>query len=52
MIFGYTDCPDAVPKRLWTTHGAPYLLECWFKPYNREPVALDVDMIIRVTLGK
>lgn len=34
-----------------TTYGAPDKLECLFKPYDPEPVPMDVDMVLRITLG-
>lgn len=37
--------------RQWITYGAPYMLECWFKPYSADPVPMDVGMVLRVALG-
>ena len=39
-------------ERMRLTYGYPDALEVWFKPYLPDPVPMDVDMALRITLGK
>lgn len=48
-ILGWTERDG---ERRMLTYGGPGALEVWFKPYSLAPVPMDVDMALRITLGK
>lgn len=48
-VLGWTE-RDGVRRML--TYGGPGALEVQFKPYSHCPVPMDVDMALRITLGK
>lgn len=45
VIWGYF---DSCGERTWATYGAPYMLECWYRPNDPDPIPMTVEEILEV----